>query len=180
MKLRTNFAYPFDQWMPLLIGGCWTAVALSLFLGAWLLGAGAGLNQGAPRLQSQLEAFRKNPVESPRGADSPSPSDMEGLRRRLREFNGLQAGGGETSSCVLSRLEKLLPPGARLQSFQQDQGTGEIQLVVQSEALEDLSRFLASLEGEAAFTKVTLTKQTRLSGGGNWIEFSIDLAQAAR
>jgi Tfp pilus assembly protein PilN len=178
MRLRTNFSFPFEKLIPLLTGLGWLGAGAGLFL-ALIMAAGAfQFHRENPGLKDDLEQLQKNPVAQSNGGPQPSADELENLRRRLKGLNSLQAGGGPSVTSLLAGLEAILPPGARLLSFQQDQVSGEVQLVVEAPGLEDLSRFLAALESDSSFSKVTLTKQSQSQGEkGNWIQFSVDLME---
>ena len=179
MKIRTNFSFPFGQWIPGLAALGWLTAAAGFFLALVLAAGGFAFLRGNPGLKNDLEQLRKNPVVEDHSSSLPSADELENLRRRLKGLNALQAGQGPAVTTLLSGLEGLLPTGARLLSFQQDQDSGEVQLVVEASSLEELSRFLAALENDASFSKVTLTKQSQSQGEkGNWIQFSVDLVEA--
>ena len=180
MRLRTNFSFPFNSLVPWLMGAGWGAAVLGIFLAANLVSSAVRFNRENPGLKEELDGLRRNPPARSTAVPSPSAGELDELRGRLRGLNSLGAGSGKPVSSILSIVERLLPPDARLLSFQQEQPTGEIQLAVESSGLEGLSKFLTSLEGEKGFSKVELTKQSRVQEkSGSWIQFSIDLTEAA-
>jgi Tfp pilus assembly protein PilN len=178
MKLQTNFSFPFDQLALALALLGWGTAVLGLL---WAVAMGWGVLQfmrETPQLKDTLEQIQENHVTPPQPASMPSPQELDDLKKHLKGLNALEVGGGRQVSSLLAGLENLLPGGARLLSFQQDQRSGEVQLVVEALSLEDLSQFLAALERDSFFSKVTLTKQSRSQGkSGNWIQFSVDLSE---
>jgi hypothetical protein len=178
MRLKTNFSFPLEKLVPLLTGLGWLAAGAGFFLAAVMAAGALQYQRENPGLKEDLEQLQKNPVaQSPQGP-MPSADELESLRRRLKDLDSLHAGGGPSVTSLLAGLEAVLPPGARLLSFQQDQVSGEVQLVVEAPGLEELSRFLAALENDGSFSKVTLTKQSQSQGEkGNWIQFSVDLVE---
>lgn len=179
MKFKTNFTFPFGRLVPVLITAGWCLVFLALAGAAGLSVSAVADRRANPGLKSDLEDLRKSPVEKAPLTAMPSNQDLNELRRRLKELNALEAGGGRSVSAVLSRLEGLLPPGARLLSFQQDQLSGEIQLTLEAVSLEDLSKVLSALENDNAFTKVNLNKQSQSQGGkDHWVQFSVDMVES--
>lgn len=177
MKLKGNFAFPFDNWVRGLIAFGWALAVLGLFSFAALALQAARFNRETPALKETLVQLQKSPPPAVT-ADLPSSADQEKLASRLKELNSLGAGGGRPVASTLSRLENLLPPPVRLVSLQKNQATGEIQLVGEAGSLEELSKSLAALENDGGFSKVALTKQSQTQGkGGNWIQFSVDLLE---
>ncbi|HXL73969.1 MAG TPA: PilN domain-containing protein, partial [bacterium] len=131
-----------------------------------------------PGLKTTMEDFRKNPIETVK-LTLPSAQEEKDLKRRLSALNALQA-GSQSPLFHLARLEGLLPADARFLNFQDDLESNEIQLVVEAMSLEDISRFMAALEKDRTFSKVTLTKQSESQGTkGNWIQFSLEMAGAS-
>jgi hypothetical protein len=176
MKFWTNFSYSYERFIPGLIGLGWGIGMLGLLYVFCLVFSALHFWRENPGLKTTLENLQKNPIVIPAMSSLPSPKDLEDLSRHLNELNSLGGSGGPSVSSILSRLENLLPVGARLLSFQNDQTTGEIQLVVEAGNLDELSKFLASLENASGFSKVTLTKQTQAADGqGNWIQFSVEM-----
>ncbi|HTC19427.1 MAG TPA: PilN domain-containing protein [bacterium] len=178
MRLRTNFSFPFEKLIPALTGLGWLGAVAGFFMAVVMAAGALQFQRENPGLKDELDQLQKNPVtESPRESQ-PSVDELDGVRRRLKDLNSLHAGGGASVTSLLAGLESILPPGARLLSLQQDQVSGEVQLVVEAPGLEELSRFLAALESDNSFSKVTLTKQSQSQGEkGNWIQFSVDLME---
>jgi hypothetical protein len=178
MKLQTNFSFPFDKWLPACIGSGWVLAFLGFFLGLAMVFSSLRFTRESPALKKNLEQLLKNPVSRPSAAMMPSNTDLDELERHLKGLDALEVGGGKPVAALLSKLERLLPLDARLLSFQQEQRTGEIQLVVEASNMEDLSKLLSALEGDGGFAKVTLTKQSRSQAqNGSWVQFSIDLVE---
>lgn len=178
MKLETNFTYPHARLLPVLTGAGWGLAALGLVSAVFLLSAGVHYMRENPALKTRLEELKKTPLEPVKTA-APDPKDVQDLKNRLKGLNSLEAGSGRSVSSVLGHLEGFFPEGARLVSFQQDQHTGEIQLTVEADSMDDLSKLLGALEKDDAFTKVTLTKQSRTQGDkGGFIQFTIDMVGA--
>jgi len=156
----------------------WGLFVVGVLLSAVLIESALGFAHENPQLQTDLEKSTKTPIILSSNIPLPTNEELENLRRRLKGLNSLQAGGGRSVSSLLTRLEEILLPGTRLLSFQQDQQSGEIQLVVEALNLEDLSKLLAVLETDPDFSKVTLTKQSQSQNGrANWIQFSVDLIE---
>ena len=178
MKLRTNFSPSGGNLLPALAGAGWGIAVLGFALVVFLVSAGFHFMRENPVLKAKLEEFKKNPVASAK-TDAPDPQEVQDLRNRVKALNALEAGSGKSVSSVLGHLEGFFPQGTRLVSFQQDQKTGEIQLTVEAESMDGLSKLLGSLEKDNAFTKVTLTKQSRAQGDkGGLIQFSIDMVES--
>ena len=178
VKFRTNFSYSFGGLVPALTAFGWCLAFLAAVGGVSMAVSTAQYRRENPALKQELGDLEKNPPVQAKPASMPSDQDLAALRRRLKILNALEAGEGGSVSSVLSRLEGLLPPGARLMSFQQDQRSGEIQMGVEAGNLEELSKFLADMEGDSTFTQVNLTKQSlSQGGGGHWIQFSVELRE---
>ncbi|GEM_PF-2208720 len=179
MKLNTNFSFSFNRLIPILVVTGWGIFIIGVLLSVAIVESALRFNRENPQLQSDLEKFNKIPVSlSSKNISLPTNEELEDLRRHLKGLNSLQAGGGRSVSSLLTCLEAILLPGTRLLSFQQDQQSGEIQLVVEALNLEDLSKLLAVLETDTDFSKVTLTKQSQSQNGRtNWIQFSVDLME---
>lgn len=178
MKLQTNFAFPFDRFIPALTFFLLSVAFLGLLGAVVLTGDALRLYRENPELKITMEALRKNPIETVKLA-LPSAQEERDLKRRLSALNKLQA-GSRSPLFHLARLEGLLPADACLLNFQDDLDTNEIQLVVETMSLEDISRFMAALEKDKTFSKVTLTKQSQSQGTkGNWIQFSLEMAGAS-
>lgn len=176
MRITTNFSFPFDRILPALVGLGWGGAALGLVLAAGMCLSGASLRARIPHLRQSLKDPSQAISPIPEPAGMPSTVELSDLRDRLAALNRLGMGGGPSTCHLLARLEGLIPPGVRLASFQNDLDTGGIQLVAESRDLEDLSRFLETVEKDDGFSKVNLTKQVQVPGvDGNWIQFSIDL-----
>ncbi len=179
MRIGTNFSFPFDRGLPVLIGLGWGAALLSLALAVGLVLDGIRLRGENPALQKKVAELRMEPVPAGSSPALPSAGDLFELRRRLGELNGLEAGGGPSVAGLLTRMEKMTPPGVRLLSFQDDRDSGGVQLVAEALNLDDLSHFLETLEKSNDFSRVNLAKQTQAQdGSGNWIQFSVDLMEA--
>jgi Tfp pilus assembly protein PilN len=175
MRLQTNFSFPLDRLVPFLTVFFGGAAVLALIGALALVGSALGLRKENPDLKMTLEDLRKIPLAAVDPSTLPSAQQEKNLKRHLADLNALQA-GRRSPLFHLARLEELLPAEARLLSFQDDVDTGEIQLTVEALSLEDLSRFMAVLEKDGVFTKVTLTKQSQSQGmKGNWIQFSLDM-----
>ncbi len=180
MKIATNFSFPFDRGLPVLVGMGWGAAFLGLALAVGLILDGLRQSQENPALQKKLVELQEEPVTAVSPTDLPSAGDLSDLRRRLEELNRLQAGGGSSVAGLLAQMEKMTPPGVRLLSFQNDRDSGGVQLVAEALNLDDLSRFLERLEKSDNFSSVNLAKQTQAQDGSrNWIQFSVDLTENA-
>jgi hypothetical protein len=178
MKLNTNFSFSFNSLIPTLVSMGWGISLLGVFFAVAIAGSALRFTHENPQLQTDLEKLSKAPMVVPSKTSLPSSDNLDDLRRHLKGLNSLQAGGGRSVASLLARLEDTLLPSTRLLSFQQDQQTGEIQLVVEALNLEDLSKLLAALETDTDFSKVTLTKQSQSQNGqANWIQFSVDLIE---
>ncbi len=174
MKFQTNFTFPLGKLAPALAASAWGGFFLALLLGFCMVWTGARERGEIPALEKQLKESQAAPQAKPSGLPQPSEGELSGLKIQLRDFNALSAGSGEPAFPTLVRLESLLPPGVRLASFQQDQQTGQIQLVAEAFSLETLSQFLTALEGDGGFTGVNLVKQGR-GGQDNLIQFSVEM-----
>jgi Tfp pilus assembly protein PilN len=178
MRIGTNFSFPLNRGLPALIGLGWGGAILGLALGAGLILDGQHLRQENPVLQKKLAELQGEPVTAVPPADLPSEGDFSDLRRRLGELNRLKAGDGLSVAGLLAHLEKMAPPGVRLLNFQDDRDSGGIQLVAEALNLEDLSRFLETLEKSDRFSRVNLAKQTQSQeGSDHGIQFSVDLTE---
>lgn len=172
MKFQTNFSFPFGRLIPALSMAAWALALLALFAGFSMAWIGGRDRAGNPALEGQLAQLRQTPVAQVFPA--PPEKDLAGLKTRLNSLGALGAGTGPSIPSVLSQLEALLPPGARLAAFQQDQRSGQIQLTVEATGLDILSEFLSALEKDGTFTRVELAKQGR-SAQDNLIQFSLDM-----
>jgi len=176
MKITTNFSFPYHRLVSGFAGIGWGLILLALSFGAFLIISTSRYQKEDPGLKADLETLNHLPAVELKPSLVPSAGDLNNLKGRLNKLNAMQAGTGRSLASLLARLEKLIPPGARLLSFQGDQGTLEIQLTVEAENLDDLSKFLSALENDGSFYKVNLTKQSRNSNDKkNWVQFSVDM-----
>jgi hypothetical protein len=176
MKFRTNFSFPFDAQLRWIAGLAWSTAALALLTAAFLVLGALHLKSGTPALADTWAQLSKTPPPTP--SVSLPAGELESLRRDLKELNGLDAGEGSSTTSLLARLERLMPTGVRLSSFQQDLSQGNIHLVVESARMENLSKFLEALEKDGSFSSVNLTKQTQtqaVRGGANQTQFFLEL-----
>ncbi|SRR5579871_2195052 len=180
MKIGTNFSFPFDRGLPLMVALGWGVALLGLATAFALVVNGLDLNREKPGLEQKLSGLGQEPVAADPGVKAPSADELSGLQGRLRELNGLGAGAGPSTAALLAQMEKMAPPGVRLMSFQNDRESGTVELVAEALSLDDLSRFLETLEKSESFSRVNLAKQTQApDGSGNWIQFSVDLTEGA-
>jgi hypothetical protein len=164
MKLRTNFSVPFDARLPWMAGLVWGVAALALVAAGFLVLGALRFKSEIPGLADAWAHMEKEPP--PVSSAPPVPAgELENIRRDLKALNALEAGGGRAAFSLLARLERLMPPGARLLSFQQDLSLGEIHLVVESAHIGDLLKFLEALEKDGSFSRVNLVKQAQTQGG---------------
>ena len=174
MKFKTGFTFPYGRWVPLLSAAGWMAAGLGLLLGLCMAWAAHRDRQEIPGLETRLAEIKGSPAPKTAVTGRPLEGDPALLGTRLRELNGLGAGKGESIPSILRGLEGLLPEGTRLGSFQADQRTGQVQLVVEARNLECLSQTLAALEKDGGFEGVNLGKQGQ-GPGGDTLQFSIDM-----
>jgi hypothetical protein len=130
-----------------------------------------------PELRSRLEALEKDRSAHSTAAVPSRPTDAEWtmMRRRVAALNGLKA-GTFSPTAVLSGLEDLLPPGARVVQFQGQSTSGHLGLVVETRDAATLSKFLGALESSGRFIQVALEKQVTAEGkDGRWMRSSLGM-----
>lgn len=174
MKFQTHFSFPLGRLIPVLAASGLIFALLAVFAGFSMGYFTLRYLHQDPFLEKQLSESLLVPREDPPAVPAPSDGELSQLRDRLKALAALEAGEGPSIPSVLERLEVLLPDGVRFVSFQQDQRSGGIQMVVEASDLEKLSRFLAALEGDGAFTRVNLSKQTP-DHEDHLIQFSLDM-----
>lgn len=181
MKITTNFTFPYHRLVSVLVGLGWSLVLLAVGLGAFLVVSASHFRNENPGLTKKLQEINRAPAIETKTVLMPSADNLDNLKSRLKGLNAMDVGMGRSLASVLARLEKLLPGGARLLSFQGDQSTQEIQLMVEAENLDDLSKFLSALENDSSFSKVNLTKQSRSANDKKtWVQFSVDMIGSPR
>jgi Tfp pilus assembly protein PilN len=180
MKLKSNFAAAFGPWLAWLSGALWVLTALALCLTVRLALERRELRRALPRLEAQLKDLGPAPAPVAKAA-LPSPEEQTALRTRIRCLRALGLGQGPGVGALLEHLEGLCPAGVRLSSFQHNQDSGELAVTADAAQVEELSHFLASLEGDRSFSSVRVLRQAQVEvNGGRRPQFSLSLREAGR
>lgn len=173
MKVTANFARPPLPWIwPAAI--LWGTTVLALVIAVLAVRSTRELAAEESILQTRLERAQER-LSHRVDVSLPTSGERESLRNRIREWNQLAGVAGWSTARLLAWLEQHTPQEVYFVSFQHEPREGEVLLVAQSTSRSALTTFLRTLEQEAAFGEVLLSKQSDRTGPASLAQFEIRL-----
>lgn len=160
MRITTNFVFSTGKLIKVLTAVVWlnalvfSAVALGLLVDA------VATQDEVRTLKGQLAALEAELSTKKLKQAIPPLAELNDLKARVTAVNAINMGRGGAVSDLLIHIEKILPAGAYLVTFQHQQLSGEVAIGVQAEETKTLMDFLSALEDGASFTDVLLVKQS--------------------
>lgn len=174
MKITTSFANPAGRMVPYLTGAFSLLCTVALVVSMALFVFARQLSVKMPELEEQLARYRSREIHKP--IDMLPYDKLVMLRSRVKELNELTSSDGQTLPILLSNLEKLIPDGVWLVSFQYRSGEHETKLVAEANHAELLAEFMGRLERSGYYSQVLLTRQSqRLESNQRAIQFEVQL-----